>query len=154
MTPDLDFPANLPCFLREGYSLNHVQPFARTEMATGRARQRRTFQSVPSEITASLLLTDLEAQLFEAWFAYDAVDGTKWFNARVKTPQGLKPYACRFMDMYSGPQLTGNNQWRVECRLEIFERPLTPPEWYEFGREFILHADIIDKAINREWPEA
>ena len=154
MTPDLDFPASLPCFLREGYGLNHVQPFARTEMATGRARQRRTFQSVPSEIPASLLLTDAEAQLFEAWFAYDAMDGTKWFNARVKSPQGMKPYACRFIEMYRGPQLTGNNQWRVDCRLEIFERPLTPPEWYEYGREFILGSSIIDLALNREYPEA
>src|SRR5699024_10144217 len=84
MTPELDFPKELPPFMREGYGFNHVQPFARTEMVTGRARQRRTFQSVPSILPVSIILNDSEAQLFEAWFAYDAMDGTKWFNATIK----------------------------------------------------------------------
>ena len=153
MTPELDFPKELPPFLREGYGFNHVQPFARTEMATGRARQRRTFQSVPSILPVSLLLSDSEAQLFEAWFAYDADDGSKWFNATIKTPEGLMPYACRFTEMYEGPEMWGSCRWKFRMQLEVFERPLIPPEWYEFGREFILYADIIDLAVNREWPK-
>lgn len=154
MTPELDFPKELPPFLREGYSFNHVPPFARTEMVAGRARQRRMFQSVPSILPVSIILNDSEAQLFESWFAYDAMDGTKWFNATIKTPEGLMPYACRFADMYDGPELWGSCLWKFRMQLEVFKRPLIPPEWYEFGREFIQYADIFDQAMNREWPEA
>lgn len=154
ITTDIDFPPECGCFLRSGYDLEHVSPFARTEMASGRARQRRTFRSVPTMTGASLLLDQVQAQIFEAWFAYSADDGTAWFNATLKSPLGYKPYVCRFTEVYKGPTLTGGNLWRFECRLEIYERPILPELWWTYGREFVLGSSIIDLAINREWPEA
>ena len=154
ITTELDFPPECGSFLRSGYDLEHVSPFARTDMASGRARQRRTFRSVPSMTGAALLLDQVQAQIFEAWFAYAAKDGTAWFNATLKSPMGYKPYVCRFVEMYSGPTLTGGNLWRFECRLEIYERPILPEEWWTYGREFVFGSSIIDLAVNRDWPEA
>lgn len=154
MTTDLDFPSVLPCFLREGYDIQHASPFVRSEMVTGRARQRRAYTSVPSEAQVSLLLTSVEAQVFESWFAYDAADGANWFNATIKTPVGLRPYVCRFVEMYKGPTLTGRELWRFTCRLEIYERPILSGGWAAYYPEAVLQQDIIDIALNQEWPAA
>jgi hypothetical protein len=154
ITTDLDFPESIQCFLRDGYGIQHVSPLLRTEMATGRARQRRLYKSVPSTIYASLMLSKTQAQAFESWFAGAADDGAKWFNATIKTPMGSKPYVCRFVDMYQGPTLVGHELWRVECPLEIYERQILPAEWGKFGTEFITDQNIIDIAANREWPLA
>lgn len=154
---DVAFPEELPAALRDGYGLNHVQPFARTGMATGRARQRRTFTSVPSMVSVSWLFTAPEARLFESWFRYAIEDGTAWFIAKIKTPlesgNQLGEYRCRFTEMYSGPELAGPCHWRFRAELETWERPTLAPGWEQFP-DYILHSDIIDIAINREYPEA
>ncbi|MFT7337637.1 MAG: hypothetical protein ACI92B_000959 [Marinobacter maritimus] len=151
----VDYPAELPTPARAGYALQHTSPFMRTEMATGRARQRRTFTSVPSMVQLSWLLTNQQAQLFEAWFAHGITDGADWFNITLTTPIGkLAPYECRFTEMYDGPALAGRDHWRFNAQVEIRERPILPRDWYLYGKAFILGADIIDQALNREWPEA
>lgn len=150
---DIDFPHLLPCFLREGYDINHVQPFMRTTMESGRARQRRKFTSVPSMINVSLLCTDEQAQSFEAWFRDAIHDGADWFNALIKTPMGLQRYACRFTDMYSGPRLTGKSLWRFSATLEAWDRPLLPPGW-GLVPDIVAGRSIFDIAMNREWPGA
>lgn len=150
---DIDFPAGLP-FLRTDYNIQHVSPFARTDMATGRARQRRVFTSVPSQVDVSTgLYTALQAQLFEAWFAYDIHDGADWFNATIKTPMGLRPYECRFIEMYKGPKLGGVDRWQFELKLEIIERPILTANWYTYGMEYVMDATVLDIALNQEWPQ-
>jgi hypothetical protein len=151
----IDYPAELPSPARSGYALQHVSPFARTPMQTGRARQRRTFQSVPSSVTLTWTLRNEEAQIFEAWFAYDITDGADWFNIDLKTPVGtLAPYECRFMEMYQGPELFGLDMWRYTAEVEIRERPILSQDWYIYGKEFILGSSIVDVALNKKWPEA
>ena len=150
-----DYPSYLPKPLRDNYDLNHISPFARTTMSTGRARQRRTFQSVPTMTTVSWYMKEPEAQLFEAWFKYEITDGADWFNIDLKTPVGnFASYECRFTDMYSGPTINDANDWVFSAELEIRERPvLTQNDWL-YGQEFIQQSNIIDIAINRKWPEA
>lgn len=151
----IDYPAELPPPIRSSYGFEHVSPFARTEMRTGRARQRRTFQSVPTIGPFELHLTNAQAQIFEAWFVYDITDGADWFNIDLKTPMGhMAPYECRFSEMYRGPQLSALSDWRFTFPLELRERQILPADWYAFGREFVLASSIIDRAINQEWPEA
>jgi len=154
MATTIDFPEYLPMPLREGYQLNHVSPFARTDMANGRARQRRMFTSVPSMVPVSFLLNDSQAQIFEAWFKYEINDGADWFNCKLDSPDGQKEYECRFTDIYQGPRLVGKRLWRFTAELEIIERPVLPEDWYRDGLQFIAYSSIIDLAINREWPAA
>lgn len=151
---DIDFPSGLPCPLRDGYDINHVQPFRRTDLASGRSRQRRIYTSVPTDVSVSWIFNDGQAAAFEAWFRDAISDGTDWFNCNLKTPIGsMAPYVCRFRQMYSGPQLVGKSLWRISAELEIYERPLMPPGW-GLAPEYLIHADLFDIAMNREWPEA
>ena len=71
----------------------------------------------------------------------------------LRTPIGIKPYVCRFVDIYEGPVLVGGKYWQFSATLELWELPLVPPGWGNFP-EFIAGQDIIDLALNREWPEA
>lgn len=150
---DIDFPADLPCPTLDGNQTNHVQPFLRTDMDTGRARQRRRFTSVPSISTYSWVFKSHEAAAFEAWFRDSALDGGAWFNIRRPTPLGDAMLVCRFTQMYRGPNSLGADLWRVTAELEAWERPLMPPGWGEFPW-FVTGASIFDIAMNREWPEA
>jgi hypothetical protein len=122
----IDFPADLPLAVREGYDIKHTDPVKRTVMASGRSRSRRVFTSVvPTMADVTWRFGDYQALLFEAWFKYDLGDGTEWFNADLRTPIGAIPYECRFADMYEGPMLAGDNRWIFKAQLEIIERPIT-----------------------------
>ncbi|MGO3868926.1 MAG: hypothetical protein ACTJH7_02515 [Alcaligenes sp.] len=151
---EINYPVGLPMPVRDGYGIKHTQPFQRTQMEDGRARQRRRFSSVPSTVNVSWIFkSDNEAALFEAWFRDAVNDGAEWFNSPLKTPIGEGQYVCRFVSMYTGPDPIGARAWRVNAVLETWERPLLPPGWGQFP-EFVLGSSIIDIALNREWPEA
>ena len=154
MATSIDYPSYLPMPLREGYQLNHVSPFARTDMANGRAKSRRMFVSVPSMVPVSFLLTDPQAQLFEGWFKHEINDGTDWFNCKLDSPMGQKDYECRFTGMYQGPQLVGTRYWRYTAEFEIFERPVVSELEYQFGADDIFYTSIFDTTMNEQWPEA
>lgn len=149
----INYPAGLPNPLREGHALNPVSPFLRTGLASGRARQRRSFTSTPTNGTFDFIFTDAQAQAFESWFRDSLGDGVEWFNIPRKTPMGMVKLVCRFTGMYSGPALWGADRWKFSCPLEVWERPLLPRGWGQFP-ELVIGSSIIDRALNKEWPEA
>ena len=151
MTASIDYPVQLPTPLRNGYDTNHISPLVRSELVSGRARQRRRYTSVPTIASVSWLFTQQQAQIFEQWFRWTLSDGAEWFNATLRTPMGLQPYECRFAEMYQGPKLAGITLWQFEANLEIRERQTFPDGW-EIGYEYILMSDIFDYAMNREMP--
>lgn len=151
MPATIDFPAELPLPLRSGYDVNHASPLMRTELQSGRARQRRRYTSVPSLASVSWNFDQSQAQVFEAWFRWNLSDGTEWFNVTLRTPLGLMPYECRFADMYAGPQLVGIDRWQVSATLEVRERP-TLTDGYDVVNSLVLNASIFDRTINQEWP--
>lgn len=152
MITDIDYPSQLPAPLREGYAIQHDSPLMRTQMQSGRARQRRRFTSVPSVISVSWIMTEVEAQLFEAWFRWTTVDGSKWFNVSLSTPTGRKPRVCRFTDIYNGPTRLGPNRWRFTAQLEEIERDTLGSLDVDFPDE-IIYSDLLDKTMNKHWPE-
>jgi len=154
ITTDIDYPAELPYPQRTGYNTQTVQPFIRTQLTSGRARQRRRFSSVPSDYTVNWIFSsNNEVALFEAWFRYKVNDGAAWFNCKLKTPLGLGDYVCRFTEMYDGPTPVGLCAWSVSARIEMWERPLIDAGWVEVP-SFFLGASIFDVAMNKDWPEA
>lgn len=154
ITTDINFPAGLRGPLRETHTMTPVQPFMRTQMASGRARQRRLFQNVPTVASFSWIFNDTEALIFEAWFRDEIHDGTDWFNVNYRLPGGVRSVVARFTQMYQGPNLTALNHHGYSAQLEFYERPIAlPPPWGQFP-DFIRYANIIDLAVNREWPEA
>lgn len=150
----IEYPREyLPLPLREGYAFQAVSPMQRTEMQSGRARQRRRFTSVPTMASVAWILDDVQAQLFEAWFEDALRSGSEWFECPLKTPEGIRDYVARFTDIYAGPALVGVSHWRFTAELELRERPILAPGWGSFPG-FIAGMSIIDLALNREWPES
>lgn len=152
----IEYPQQLPAPLIDGYGLNTADPTLRTQLQSGRARQRRRFTSVPTYAECTWLMTAQQAAFFEAWFKRTLMDGAEWFSCRIKTPEieeGTVVHDCRFVGMYSGPRLSPRNRWVFTATLELRERPLIPPYWDQFP-DLWFNMNIIDMAMNREWPEA
>lgn len=162
ISTDINWPAGLPNPQRSGHEMRPIPTFVRSELASGRARQRRQFTSVPTQGTFTWVMTSAQAMAFEAWFRDVIHDGADWFNIKRLTPEGMLVLVCRFADMYQGPAMMGRDRWRYLALLETWERPIAilPPGWGGFT-EFFTAGDccrpglsIIDLAMNREWPEA
>jgi hypothetical protein len=149
----ISYPAGLPPPLVSGFGLQHVSPMTRTPLTSGRARQRREYTSVPSDVRGAVfLLSNKQCMLFEAWFKEVLIDGTEYFDCPMRLPTGRATYKSRFTNIYAGPDLVSPNLWRITAPLEIEERPLFMEGWAEFYPEFILQLDLWDFTLNQEWP--
>ena len=146
------YPEFLPEPQRDGYGFQPVSPMARSELQSGRARQRRRFTSVPTVASVTWLMDDGEAQLFEGWFEHILLSGSLWFQCPLKTPLGMDEHRARFVDIYEGPILVGESFWRFTAKLELFKRPILNAEWIIEAPDYIAMADIFDIAMNRNWP--
>lgn len=149
----IPYPSGLPVGLRSGRSYQLENPLQRTELSSGRARQRRRFTGVPSYTELTWLFTDVQGQAFEAWWRDVLIDGSQWFEMPMKTPLGYMPYECRFTGPYSGPAVVGPNLWSYSGPLELRERAAPPVGEGEFPDD-ILYSELLDLTINREWPQA
>ncbi len=149
----IQYPAELPLPLQEGYGLSTVDPMRATQMVTGRTRYRLRHRYVPTEVRFNFNFSQAEAGLFEAWYARSINDGLEWFEIRLQTPAGFALYQAHFKSIPSGPDLTQITRWRYSAVVELKERPLIPSPWEQFP-QYWLNKNIIDLAINREWPEA
>lgn len=146
------YPEDLPRGLYSGRSYQLVNPLARSELQSGRARQRRRFSNVPEGAQISWLFNSVQSRTFISWWRDALVDGSLWFECPLDHPgQGYQDYTCRFTGTYSGPSRIGPDLWSITAELELKERVSLPAGWGEFP-EFILDAGIFDLAMNREWP--
>lgn len=153
----IKFPEALPCAIREGYGMNTVSPLLRTEMQSGRARQRRRFSSTPTMVTVQWTMSDTQAQLFEAWYRDAISDGADWFEAPLKTPEspfGVRYYVARFTDIYDGPNLIAKSHWRYTAELELRERPVIKGGWGIYAPDYITYMSLFDRTINQTWPDS
>ncbi|MNO49448.1 hypothetical protein D3C76_398010 [compost metagenome] len=149
----IQYPAGLPPPLQEGYGLSTVSPLVSTTMVTGRKRFRVRHSYVPTDITVNFIFGNSEASYFEAWFKRALNNGFEWFLCPLQTPLGFKMYEARFLEGYAGPDLVQIKRWRYSAKLRLKDKPYMPEKWDDFP-EYWLGQDIIDIAINREWPEA
>ena len=149
----VSWPTQLPLPEQSGYAIQHVSPLQRTTMVSGRARQRRIYTSVPSNIAVQWFLTEQQAQLFETFFRYAITDGADWFLLPLKTPMFTGDYECRFTGIYEGPTLTAFNKWTVSATIEIKERQTLDSSWV-YTPQYVIDSSIIDIAVNQLWPAA
>ena len=148
----VSWPTQLPLPEQSGYAIQHVSPLQRTEMVSGRARQRRVYTSVPSMVAVQFFCTELQAQVFELFFRFGITDGADWFLCPLKTPVGIKHYEARFSGIYEGPMLTSFNKWTFSGTLEIRERQtLSSDEIYDI--QGIFDSEIFDITMNQKWPK-
>lgn len=144
------FPEGLPCPLKDGYGLSHVNKIRSTEMDAGRAVQRWEFEDAPVFPSVSWIFSMEEARFFDAWVSQVAKAG--WFTITLLTPMGYEPVTARFNETPKRAQLIGKFSWKYEAALEIEFEPMLEDGWAEILPEYVLQADIFDKAMNREWP--
>lgn len=149
----VSWPTQLPMPEQSGYAIQHVSPTQRTQMVSGRARQRRVYTSVPSNVAVQWFLTEQQAQLFEAFFRYAITDGADWFLLPLKTPMFTGDYECRFTGIYEGPVLIAYDKWTVSATIEIKERQ-TLNAGFTYTPQYIFDSSIIDVAVNQLWPTA
>lgn len=147
------YPSGLPRGLHSGRSYQVVNPLQRTELSSGRARQRRRFTSVPEIAQVSWLFRSLEGQAFEAWWRDSLIDGALWFDCPLETPLGYADYVARFTGIYSGPSRVGPDLWSYSAELELRERAVLPVGEGLFPDD-ILYSELLDLTLNREWPTA
>lgn len=146
------YPAGLPAPLQESSGFESVNNITRTELQSGRARQRINFTSVPVYSTLSWVFSKPgEAALFDSWAAQVAKAG--WFRMHLFCATGLVEHDVRFTEAVQGPQRSGPTFWRYTARVELRERPLLELGWAEIAPDYVLMADIFDRAMNFEWPE-
>lgn len=145
------YPEGLPCALRDGYGFSPANNITRTEMQSGRARQRIESDNVPTFTDLNWYCTDAQAQLFESWAAL--VVGAGWFEIRLRTPNGPEELkVARFTKAVQGPILSGASLWRYNSNVEIRDRDLIDPEWVIVAPEFVLYSALFDITINKTWP--
>lgn len=122
---DPSFPAGLPAFrVGDGYGYQPVTPFARTNMDSGLARQRRRFVSVPTNVTGKLRLTTEQLGIFESFFWDDIGGGSAWFVVRLANGRGMNAVRARFTE---APQTAGTESpdyWDVSAKLETLALPV------------------------------
>ena len=149
ITTTLYYPsAYLSGPLKESFGLTPVSPLKRTQMVTGRARQRRvsTPRHQPKQIW--LDFSDARAQAFEAWFRDELSDGAAWFNIPLLTPVGLK-ITCVVSRIFIKAHA------RRRTLLEIYRasRTLGAPiaaVWMGHYPEWIVGSSLLDIALNKE----
>lgn len=149
----ITWPTQLPAPNLDGYGLQNGEAMQRSELSSGRARQRRRFTSVPTVATVSWVMTQPQSQLFEAWYKYTLKDGAEWFEGKARTALGYGDYEMRFTGMYAGPVPFAFSDFRFEAQVEIRERQTLGESWVLFP-DYIIESNIIDLAVNVEWPAA
>lgn len=146
------FPDILPCPLKDGYGIGYVNKIRSTEMEAGRAVQRWEFEDAPIFPTVSWIFNMEEARLFMAWVNQVAKAG--WFTITLLTPMGFEPVTARFNEMPKRAELLGKFLWKYEATLEIEFESMLEEGWAEILPEYILMADIFDRAVNEQWPDS
>lgn len=144
-----DYPAGLPLAQRDGYAFKSINNINRTDMQSGRARQRVEFENVPDMLNLKWNLNSAQASLFAVWAR--AVVGAGWFKMTIVTPLGFEDVEMRFTARIDGPELIGRYNWIYTGQCEIRNMPQLDPDWMLYP-EYILQSDIIDYAANQEWP--
>ena len=151
---DIIYPDKyLPDPLIDGYGFKSENNLLRTEMVTGLARQRRKYKSVPNKVPIKWLFDDDQASFFMSWYRDILCDGSAWFMMKLKTPQGIGFFKCRFTAKYDGPTLIGGKYWQCSASMELREMPMMPDGWSGYP-EWFFNRSLLDIAINRDWPKS
>lgn len=106
----------------------------RTEMASGRFRQKRRFSLDLSFQEVRWTFTDDQFALFRSW-AYHKLNGcSDWFELDLTLGGGLGTYKARFVG--ARYQFARNHpHWTVTAQLEIEEQNYVPEDAFEAALE-------------------
>jgi len=144
-----DYPVGLPLAMRDDYSFSPTNNITRTDMQSGRARQRVEFEDSPDMLKLKWTLTQNQSALFSAWARQ--VVGAGWFKMPILNPLGFEEVELRFTERVDGPTLTGRFHWIWSAVCELRETPELDEDSVLFP-DYVLHPEILDIAVNVYWP--
>jgi hypothetical protein len=115
----ISYPSVLPAPTRD-YSLTINNSAIRTQMESGRYRQRRRFLDSENTISVKWLFTDAEFQLFESW-TFHALDGaTSWFECPVLVSGGgVTTHQVRIQSGSLQAALNRDGGWTVTSVMDV-----------------------------------
>ncbi|WP_024590491.1 MULTISPECIES: hypothetical protein [unclassified Pseudoalteromonas] len=122
------YPKDLKLPLVSSHRLSQNSNLLRTDMASGRARQRKRFQSVPSTMSATWKLNPYQAQLLEGFVTHGVNDAANWFLMPVLTPQGLIEHEVRFIKSPLESCTYNGGFWNYSANIEIKKRQVVSEE--------------------------
>ncbi|WP_085065464.1 hypothetical protein [Pseudoalteromonas sp. TB51] len=117
----INYPSSLPLPRLKDAAYKRQPNILRTEMSTGRARQRRKHLSVPTHMEATWRLRKDEATVFEG-FVDDGVNLIDWFLMDILTPRGVVKHQVRFMkDPLENMKPISALVWQYQAQIEMKE---------------------------------
>lgn len=152
----IQYPDYLPLPLVDGRQNKQVEQIMRTQMQSGRSRQRLAFESVPELCSVAFVFnSDSQALAFELWFKQVLVV-TNWFEIKLRFTDGLSARVARFTGIYSGPNPVAPGLWSITGELELRENHIDSsgvgPDYGEFPY-YIIDANLLDVIMNNQWSE-
>ncbi|MFU2510578.1 hypothetical protein [Pseudoalteromonas sp. ASV78] len=117
----VNYPLSLPLPRLKEVSYKRQSNILRTEMSSGRARQRRRFLSVPTFMEATWRLRKDEATVFEGFIDH-GVNLIEWFLMDILTPRGVVKHRVRFVkDPLENFKPISALVWQYQAQVEVKE---------------------------------
>ena len=116
------YPKDLKLPLVSSHRLSQNSNLLRTDMASGRARQRKRFQSVPTTMGATWKLNKYQAQILEGFVTHGVNDAVNWFLMPVRTPEGVIEHEVRFIQSPLESCTYNGGFWNYSANIEIKKR--------------------------------
>lgn len=114
------WPATLPGFLSDGYSVEISDATIRTDMESGPARVRRRYTAAPDNLSCSWKFSDAQMVAFREFFENDIMHGALWFDVGVMngTTTAIVIKEARFSAPWKASRIPAFG-WHVSAILEL-----------------------------------
>lgn len=109
------WPAGLPLV---EFSRQPADPFIRTPMDSGLARQRRRFRVYPITQSVQFLLTQEQFAAYSAFVENDLNGWASWFMLKIRDGRGVRLARVRFIKAPAEELVAAIGLWRVSGQVE------------------------------------
>jgi hypothetical protein len=153
------YPSYLPMPHFTSSGLKQTPNLLRSEMASGYARQRRQYYTVPAEQTLQWRLSPKDADDFLGWVEHALFGGARWFYINQRTESGVQKMAIRMQQhpLENRTEKGGQYFYKVKCEIKQYpvqseeqaaNRSLYPHTLDEF---VIGVGDVVDLIYTNSW---
>lgn len=135
--------------------ISTIDRVTRTQFDYGSSRSRLRFLRAKSLLDASVVLTQIEFNLFVNWFDVTINSGRDYFTLLIDTGNGSENIQCKFTEIYNATR--SGRLWNVKLMLEVAQTspqitPLSQSEIDAFltwgANDFGVFEPIFNDVIN------
>lgn len=125
----IKFPALLPAPSQD-FSITPDTNMVRTNMDSGRTRQRKKNTQRYNSAQITWQFDDTEFSIFKGFLYYEAQDGAGWFEANLFTGETLIPHKIRLVNGQYTASYTAWGGWAVSATVDLERVNLPEPGVY------------------------